>query len=119
MAESGISEETVKAIYDFVKARNWSQFHNPKDLAIAINLEAAELLETFQWSGNDLEVIRKKKAMEEELADVMIYCVLMSKAVGSSLDQIIKEKMIKNAKNYPVDRAYGISNKYTDLRDEE
>lgn len=119
MVENRISEDTVKEIYDFVKVRNWSQFHNPKDLAVSISLEAAELLETFQWSGADLDVVQKKAAMEEELADVMIYCVLMSKAIGANMDEIIMNKLVGNGKKYPINKAYGNSAKYTDLEEQQ
>ena len=74
-----ISELVEKAV-KFRDARNWKQFHNPKDLAISISLEAAELLEVFQWSGSDTSVDTEKKnaKVREELADVLIYCALMA-----------------------------------------
>ena len=67
-------EEIRSAILKFRDDRNWKQFHTPKDLAISISLEAAELLEVFQWSGTDLVVKEKRDKIEEELADVLIYC---------------------------------------------
>ena len=68
-------EEAAQKAISFREARDWAQFHNPKDLAISISLEAAELLEAFQWSGEDLVVSDKKPHITEELADVVIYCI--------------------------------------------
>lgn len=95
--------------------RDWAQFHNPKDLAISISLEAAELLETFQWSGTDLEVAKKREAMIEELADVAIYCIFLASELGVDLADAVSAKIDANAVKYPVDKAYGNSKKYTEL----
>lgn len=95
--------------------RNWRQFHNPKDLAISMNLEAAELLEVFQWSGTELFCKEKLPQIAEELADVTSYCVLLADACGLDLDQILRDKFRKNSEKYPVDKAYGSSKKYTEL----
>lgn len=108
-------EELQKKITDFRDARNWKQFHNPKDLAISISLEAAELLEVFQWSGEDVFVEQKRDRLEEELADILIYCGLMADAVGMNIDEIILKKLDKNSKKYPIEKAYGSSTKYTEL----
>jgi len=75
-------EDLRQDITSFRDERNWKKFHNPKDLAIAISIEAAELLEVFQWSGEDLLVDSKRDRVEEELADVLIYCGLMADAMG-------------------------------------
>ena len=72
-----MTEETIKQILKFRDDRDWKQFHNPKDLAISISLEAAELLEVFQWSGTDVSNEGKQEKIKEELADVLNYCVLM------------------------------------------
>ncbi|XCP86145.1 nucleotide pyrophosphohydrolase [Roseburia hominis] len=108
-------EELQEKITAFRDERNWKQFHNPKDLAISISLEAAELLEIFQWSGADLEAADKKEKIEEELADVMIYCGLMADAVGLDIDEMILKKLKRNNEKYPVDKAYGSNAKYTEL----
>ena len=92
-----ISGETMKRILAFRDDRNWKQFHNPKDLAISISLEAAELLECFQWSGADTEVRAKKAAMTEELSDVVIYALLLADRLGIDLDAAVNAKMAKNA----------------------
>lgn len=102
-------------ILQFRDERNWKQFHTPKDLAISISLEASELLEVFQWSGQDLNCADKKEKIAEELADILSYCVLMADACGLDTDEILREKTEKNAGKYPVDKAYGTSKKYTEL----
>lgn len=91
-------DELQKEITAFRDARNWKQFHNPKDLAISISLEAAELLEVFQWSGKDVLVEEKRDRLEEELADVLIYCGLRADAVGMKIDEIILKKLEKTRK---------------------
>ena len=109
------SKETTDIVKKFRDDRNWRQFHNPKDLAISINLEAAELLEIFQWSCDDLECMHKLDEVKEELADVLSYSILLADRYGLDLDEIIQNKMKKNAEKYPVEKATGVSTKYTDL----
>ena len=113
-----MTEETVKMVIKFRDDRNWKQFHNPKDLAISISLEAAELLETFQWSGTDTECTQKKNKIEEELADVLNYCILLADACGLDMDEIVQKKVKRNGEKYPVQKAYGTSAKYTDLQED-
>lgn len=110
-----ISKETADIVKKFRDDRNWRQFHNPKDLAISINLEASELLEIFQWSADDLECSEKLEMVKEELADVLSYCILLADRYGLDLDEIIRAKMKKNAEKYPVEKAKGVSTKYTEL----
>ena len=110
-----ISKETSDIVKKFRDDRNWRQFHNPKDLAISINLEASELLEIFQWSADDLECTEKLEKVKEELADVLSYCILLADRYGLDLDEIIRAKMKKNAEKYPVEKARGVSTKYTEL----
>ena len=111
-----ISKETVELVKKFRDDRNWRQFHNPKDLAISVSLEAAELLEIFQWSGEDLDCADKLDKVREELADVLSYCVLLADRCGLDMDEIIREKMARNAEKYPKDVAYGNKAKYTELK---
>lgn len=111
-----MNQETIEQVLKFRDDRNWKQFHNPKDLAISISLEAAELLEIFQWSGEDVECKDKIKQIREELADVLNYSILMADACGLDLDEIIREKVKKNNKKYPVEEAYGSKKKYTELK---
>lgn len=110
-----MKQETVDMILKFRDDRNWKQFHNPKDLAISISLEAAELLEVFQWSGADLECRDKLDKIKEELADVVNYAVLMADACGLDLDEIVREKVRNNEEKYPVEKAFGNKAKYTEL----
>ena len=81
-----MTQETIAQALKFRDERNWKQFHNPKDLAISICLEAAELLEVFQWSGDDVWCNEKKDKIREELADVLNYCILMADACGLDMD---------------------------------
>ena len=110
-----MKQETINEIIKFRDDRNWKQFHNPKDLAISISLEAAELLEVFQWSAGDVNCQEKKDKIREELADVVNYCVLMADACGLDLDEIVLEKVKRNNEKYPVEKAFGSKEKYTEL----
>ena len=113
-----ISKETTELVKKFRDDRDWLKFHNPKDLAISINLEASELLEIFQWSADDLECADKMEAIKEELADVLCYSILFADRCGLDMDEIIRVKMQKNAEKYPVSTAYGNKAKYTELKSE-
>lgn len=110
-----ISKETVNEVLKFRDDRDWKQFHDPKDLAISISLEASELLEIFQWSRDDVYCLDKIDKIKEELADVMNYCILMADACNLDLDKIITDKIKLNAAKYPVDKAKGTSAKYNEL----
>ena len=111
-----LRDETIRRVIQFRDARDWKQFHTPKDLAISMNLEAAELLELFQWSGTDLECAEKREKLREELADVLSYCILMADVCGFDLDEIMNEKVSKNEAKYPVEKARGNAAKYTELK---
>lgn len=111
-----ISDETIQRVIRFRDERNWRQFHNPKDLALSLTLEAAELLELYQWSGTDLECRDKLPQVREELADVLSYCISLADVYGLDLDEILNEKVRKNEQKYPVELAYGSSAKYTELK---
>ena len=108
-------DEVQEAVKAFRDERDWAQFHNPKDLAISINLEASELLEIFQWSGSDLNVERKRNQLKEELADVMIYCILLADRINADIPLIISEKVQANAEKYPLEKARGVAEKYTEF----
>lgn len=107
--------EIVDMIIKFRDDRNWQQFHNPKDLALSISLEAAELLEVFQWSGGDTSINGNKNRVQEELADILIYCVLMAEACGLDIEQLIKNKLLINSSKYPIEKSYGKKEKYSKL----
>ncbi len=102
--------EAINRVRVFRDARDWSQFHTPENLAKSIAIEAGELLENFQWNS-DFD----KEKVDEELADVMIYCIHMADALGVDINKIISDKMDKNELKYPVDKAKGNSKKYTQL----
>jgi len=110
-----ISKETVNKVLKFRDDRDWKQFHDPKDLAISISLEASELLEIFQWSRDDVYCLDKIDKIKEELANVVNYCILMADACNLDLDKIITDKIKLNAAKYPVDKAKGTSTKYNEL----
>jgi len=110
-----MTQETINQIIKFRDDRNWRQFHNPKDLAVSISLEAAELLEVFQWSGADTLCESKKDKIKEELADVLNYCILMADVCGLDLDEIVQEKLKRNNEKYPVEKAKDSAKKYTEL----
>lgn len=110
-----MTQETIDKILKFRDDRDWKQFHNPKDLAISISLEASELLEVFQWSGSDVACLDKKDKIAEELADVVNYCVLMADACGLDLDEIVQKKIAVNNEKYPINKAKGKSDKYSEL----
>ncbi len=110
-----IQAGTLARIAAFNQVRNWDQFHNPKDLAISVCLEAAELLECFQWSGKDLDAAEKRDHMLEEAADVLIYTLLLCQQLGVDPDAVINRKLDLNGRKYPVDQAAGSARKYTEL----
>lgn len=105
-------EIIVKSLIDFRDARDWNQFHNPKDLALAINVEAGELLELFLWK--DAEAANRDK-VKEELADVLAYAFLLADKYGFDIKEILLEKIAANDKKYPVDKAKGNAKKYDEL----
>lgn len=110
-----MTQETINQVLKFRDDRNWKQFHNPKDLAISINLEAAELLEVFQWSAADTVCEDKKDKIREELADVLNYCILMADVCDLDMDEIVVEKIRKNNEKYPVEKARNSAKKYDQL----
>ena len=112
-----LRDETIQRVLKFRDDRDWLQFHTPKDLAISMSLEAAELLEIFQWSGKDVECREKLDKIREELADVLSYCILMADVYGLDLDEIMNAKVDKNETKYPVDLARGSAAKYTELKE--
>lgn len=110
-----MKKETIEQVLKFRDDRNWRQFHNPKDLALSISLEAAELLEVFQWSGADTVCESKKDKIKEELADVLNYCILIADVCGLDMDEIVQEKIKRNNEKYPVEKAKDSAKKYDEL----
>lgn len=101
--------EIINKIIAFRDARDWKQFHSPENLSKSIMIEAAELLENFQWSPEF-----DKEKVTDELADILIYCVLMADTMDVDIEKIMNDKIDKNEKKYPVEKAKGNSKKYTE-----
>ena len=112
--------ELKKRIQKFVDDRDWTKYHNPKDLAISIAIEASELMELFQWVKEDelkkiLDDPSKLTRLEEELADIMIYCLSLANVINMDVTQAVTKKVSKNEEKYPVERIRGSYKKYTEL----
>ena len=105
-------EELRQAIVKFTQDRDWDQFHNGKDLALALSIEAAELNEAFLWkNATDVNVDKVK----EELADIVNYAILIADKYDLDIKQIVLDKIRRNAEKYPVEKAYGSAKKYNEL----
>tara|TARA_B110000238_G_scaffold97719_1_gene106468 strand:- start:1826 stop:2146 length:321 start_codon:yes stop_codon:yes gene_type:complete len=105
-------EEIIERLKKFRDEREWSQFHNTKDLSLALSIEANELLEVFLWKSADQADIEKVK---EELADVFAYAFLLADSYGLDVKEIIFDKIKKNAEKYPIERSKGNARKYNEL----
>lgn len=105
-------EELRQAIVKFTQERDWDQFHNGKDLALALSIEAAELNEAFLWK--DVSDVNVEK-VKEELADVFNYAILIADKYDLDIKQIVLDKIRRNAEKYPVEKAYGSAKKYNEL----
>lgn len=104
-------QNLIKEIKQFNEERDWGKFHTPENLAKSISIEAAELLECFQWDGENYN----KQDVYEELADVFTYCIQMAMSLGVDPEEIILNKLEKTKRKYPVEKAKGKSTKYTEL----
>ena len=107
---------------DFVDERDWGKYHNPKDLSISIAIEAAELMEHFQWIGQGdvgkmIKDTKKSLSITEELADVMILCLNLANNLDIDVSQAIAEKIEKNKAKYPAEQVKGNYRKYTELKE--
>ena len=105
-------EELRKAIVQFTQERDWDQFHNGKDLALALSIEAAELNEAFLWKEASKVNVEK---VREELADIFNYAILIADKYDLDIKQIVLDKLKRNAEKYPVEKAYGSAKKYNEL----
>jgi NTP pyrophosphatase (non-canonical NTP hydrolase) len=105
----------IQRIKDFCDARDWSQFHDPKNLAISLQLEASEVLELFQWTKDNQAKEGKEQDMKDELADVLYWVIMLSNHYMIDLISALNAKMDKNELKYLVEKAKGKSNKYTEL----
>ena len=106
-----MKQETIDRIRKFVSDRDWDQFHSPSNMAKSIVIEAAELLECFQWSEEEYDL----QHVKEELADVLVYCRNLLDKLGLDEDEIVNMKMTQNEAKYPVEKARGKSDKYDQL----
>ena len=104
--------EIIQALIKFRDERDWEQFHNPKDLALAINVEAGELLEQFLWKNANEA---KSEKIKEELADVFAFAFLLADKYGLDVKEIILEKIKINKEKYPIGKAKGSAKKYDEL----
>ena len=117
MTDSFLSQ-LKEDVNHFVDERDWGQFQTPKNLSMALIVEAAELVEHFQWmqpKESDLLSTDKTKKVGEELSDILIYLVRLADRLGIDLEQAARDKLEKNYRKYPVDRARGHATKYTEL----
>jgi NTP pyrophosphatase (non-canonical NTP hydrolase) len=105
-------KEAITRLRQFRDDRDWKQFHNPKDLSLALSIEAAELLEVFLWKSPEQADISKVK---EELADVIAYALLLADSYDLDVEKIDLDKIALNEQKYPVSKARGTAKKYTDL----
>jgi dCTP diphosphatase len=108
-------EELKAYIKDFIQARDWEQYHAPKNLAMALSTEAAEILEIFQWKKAEEKLSEKElDALRQEIGDVLVYLIELADRFGIDIVRAAKEKMLINEKKYPVEKVKGKANKYTD-----
>lgn len=107
--------ELVKRIKSFCEDRDWSQFHDPKNLAISLQLEASEVLELFQWTKDNQAKSGKTEEMSDELADVLYWLIMLANHYNIDLVTALDKKMNKNELKYPVDKAKGNPAKYSEL----
>lgn len=105
-------DHLIEALVNFREERNWKQFHNPKDLALALFIEAAELNELFLWKT---PAEANKEKLKEELADVLAYTLLLAKEYELDINQIVFDKIKINGEKYPVEKAKGSAKKYNEL----
>jgi len=106
------NEEIIQALLKFRNERDWEQFHNPKDLALAISIESAELLELFLWKNPEDANAEKVK---EELADIFSFAFLLAEKYGFDVKEIVLDKIKSNGEKYPINKAKGSAKKYNEL----
>lgn len=111
MPDSSTTLQTLRdRVAAFVRERDWEKFHNPKDIAISMNVEASELLELFQWRSDseiDMNDAKFREDVEDELADVFVYCLSLANAIGCDLSDVTLRKLAKNDNKYPADEWRG------------
>lgn len=110
-------EAVRKRLREFSDARDWDQFHSPKNLSMALSVEASELLECFQWLTEEQSrslSLEQKNAITDEIADVQLYLILLADKVGVDIGVAIDQKISKNEEKYPADKVKGSSRKYNE-----
>jgi dCTP diphosphatase len=115
---SMLNENIKNKILEFRKLRDWEKFHTPRNLATAISIEAAELLEPFRWATTNEEIeisISKRQELSDEIADIAILLTLLAHDLKINLNTAIEDKLKSNAKKYPIEKAKGSNKKYTDF----
>jgi dCTP diphosphatase len=115
-------DEMARRLREFAIERDWEQFHSPKNLAMALSVEASELLEHFQWLTEEQSYSLKAEDLEavaEEIADVQIYLVRLADRLGVDILEAASQKILKNEEKYPADKVRGSSKKYTAYQSEE
>src|SRR5690606_20761201 len=105
--EESTFDTLINEIIQFRDKRNWKQFHNPKDLAISLSLEAGELIENFQWKSSEEAVAENLENIKDEIADVVIYAMLLSHELGIDLEKAVVDKIKKNEQKYPIEKSFG------------
>ena len=110
-----VNEHIINKINQFRDERNWRKYHNEKDLSLSISIEAAELLELFQWKESNEVVKNNKSRISEELADVFIYSIMLADNMGFDINEIIEDKLKINREKYPIEKSYNNSKKYNNL----
>jgi dCTP diphosphatase len=111
-------ENLREQLREFAAARDWDQFHSPKNLAMALSVEAGELLETFQWLTEEQSSVLAPESLaaaSDEIADVLLYLIRLSDKLGIDPIAAVNRKLLSNAQKYPADKARGNSKKYTEL----
>jgi len=109
------AEILIEELQKFRDARHWDQFHNSKDLALAISIEAAELNEIFLWKTTEESELVDREKLKEELADVFAFSLLLAGKHGLDVKEIVLEKIRKNGEKYPVEKSKGTAKKYNEL----
>jgi len=113
-----LTSELMERLLEFRREREWEQFHTPRNLAAALSVEAAELLEHFIWASDaPAETVgaQKTQAIGAELADIAMYLAYLAHDLGIDLESAVRDKIVVNAQRYPVDKAKGSSKKYSEL----
>jgi NTP pyrophosphatase (non-canonical NTP hydrolase) len=109
------NSKPIEIIKEFIKQRDWEQFHDPKNLAISLNLESSEVLELFQWT-KDNEINKNRVTnLKDELADVYYWLLLLADHYDIDIEKALEEKIKKNEKKYPIDKSKGSSEKYSEF----